>query len=143
MELLSNSAEEKVQASSQDDNVELACEMRKYVRSDNFLMWEGPGSQTITNGINRRQIVFTDGSPNQAANGSVNLVPSRVSTLVISNPEPADAGTYTCRVMGTSQAVTIQLVVNGSVSADPTSESILATTSGKPWPTDNLLYACV
>lgn len=113
MQLLSNTTEDRVHASSKDASVELACEMRQYIRPDNFLTWEGPGGQTITSGTIRHQIIFTDGLPDEAANGSFHVVPSRISTLVISNPEPADTGTYTCRVMGTSQVVDIQLVVNG------------------------------
>ena len=113
MQLLPSTTEDRIHASSIDASVQLACEMRQYIRPDIFLTWDGPGSQTITSGINRHQIIFTDGSPNEAANGNANLVPARVSTLVISNPEPADAGSYTCRVMGTSQVVAIELVVNG------------------------------
>ena len=141
MQLLANAAEDRVNTSSNDASVELACEMRQYIRPDNFLTWERPGGQTITSGTNRYQIIFTNGSPNEAANGKANLIPSRVSTLVISNPEPADAGTYTCRVMGTSQVVAIQLVVNGSVSANPTSGSLFAITTGKLSPKNNWLYA--
>ena len=115
MQLLSNTSEDRVCASSKDASVELACEMRQYIRPDNFLTWEGPGSQVITSGTNRRQIVFSDGLPNAAiAIGIFNFVPSRISTLVISNPEPADTGTYTCRVIGMSQVVAIELEVNGS-----------------------------
>ena len=113
MQLLANAAEDRGNTSSNDASVELACEMRQYIRPDYFLTWEGPGGQT-TSGTNRYQIIFTNGSPNEAANGKTNLIPSRVSTLVISNPEPADVGTYTCRVMGTSQAVAIELAVDGS-----------------------------
>ena len=133
MELLSNTTKGGVLASSNDASVELACEMRQYIRPDNFLIWEGPGGQTITSGMNRHQIVFTDGSLNEAANGNSDLVPSRVSTLIISNPEPADAGTYTCRVMGTAESISIQLVVNGSISANPgpTVRSLSDTTTGK------------
>ena len=114
VELLTNTTGNRVLAFSKDATVELACEMRQYIRPDNFLMWQGPGSQIITNGTSRHQLVFTDGSPNEAANGNANLVPSRISTLVISNPEPADTGTYTCTVVGTSQVVAIQLEVHAS-----------------------------
>ena len=41
------------------------------------------------------------------------LVPSRVSTLTITNPEPSDASTYICSVNGTSEAITLELKVDG------------------------------
>ena len=99
-----------------DSTIELQCEMRAYIRPDSFLMWEGPGGRSITGGTGKHQIMFSDGSPGAAANGGALVVPSRVSTLIITNPEPSDAGTYTCTVMGTTAAVTMELTVNGSSS---------------------------
>ena len=103
-----------VNATMNDTTVVLECEMRAYIRPDSFLVWEGPGGRTITGGTGKHQITFSNGSPNAAANGSSLLVPSRVSTLTISAPEPSDAGTYTCRVTGVENpVVAIDLLVDG------------------------------
>ena len=103
-------------ATMDDSTIELHCEMRAYIRPDGFLMWEGPGGRSITGGTGKHQIMFSDGTPGTAANGSAVVVPSRVSTLTITNPKPSDAGTYTCTVMDTNKAVTMELTVNGSSS---------------------------
>ena len=116
VELLSNTS--TVMATMDDSTIELHCEMRAYIRPDNFLMWEGPNSRSITGGTGKHQIMFSDGTPGAAANGGSVVVPSRVSTLIITNPEPSDAGTYTCTVMDTNEAVTMELTVNGSLSHD-------------------------
>ena len=112
MELLSNTS--TVMATMDDNTIALYCEMKAFIRSDSFLIWEGPGGRRITGGTGKHQITFSDGAPDSAANGGGVLVPSRVSTLTITNPEPSDAGTYTCSVMGTSEAVIIELQVNGT-----------------------------
>ena len=103
-----------INATMSDSMVALECEMRAYIRPDSSLIWERPGGQRIAGGTGKHQITFSDGSPLTAANGSQELVPSRVSTLIISNPEPSDAGTYTCRVLGViNAAVAIDLLVDG------------------------------
>ena len=96
-----------------DDSVEVSCEMRAFIHPDSSLIWEGPGGQRIT-GSSKHHITFTNGLPVEAADGSDLLVPSRVSTLTIFNPEPSDTGTYTCSVnnMGTNQTVTVVVSVN-------------------------------
>ena len=112
-----------------DSMVVLECEMRAFIRPDSSLIWEGPDGQRIAGGTGKHQITFSDGSPMTAANGSGELVPSRVSTLVISNSEPSDAGTYTCRVLGVSNAVvTIDLLVDGLRGME-TTESTTANSS--------------
>lgn len=113
--------------SSDDPAAVLSCEMRAYIRPDSSLIWEGPSGRRITGGTGKYQIVFSDGSPGAAANGSDVLVPSRVSTLTITNPEPSDAGTYTCMVMETNEAVTTELIVNASQST--TTSKVTSTTS--------------
>ena len=104
-----------VNATMDDGTVALECEMRAYIRPDSSLIWEEPDGWRITGGTGKYRITFSDGLPLTAANGSGYLVPSRVSTLVISNPEPSDTGTYTCRVVGISNAVVAidLLVVDG------------------------------
>ena len=103
-------------ATMDDSTIALYCEMRAFIRPDSSLVWEEPGGRTITGETGKHQITFSDGSPDAAAIGGGVLVPSRVSKLTITNPEPSDAGTYTCSVMGTSEAVTLELQVNGSIS---------------------------
>ena len=103
-------------ATVDDSTIALYCEMSAFIRSDSSLIWEGPVGQRINGGTGKHQITFSDGSPDAAANGGGVLVPSRVSTLTITNPEPSDAGTYTCSVMDTSEAVILELQVNGSTS---------------------------
>ena len=100
-------------ATSNDSSVEMSCEMSQFIRPDEFLIWQGPGGETIDSS-NRYEITYMNGTANRAANGSSMPVSSRVSTLTISDPIPSDSGTYTCTVMGTSQAQTINLIVTGS-----------------------------
>ena len=124
-------------ATMDDSTVVLECEMRAYIRPDSSLMWEGPRGRTIAGGTGKYQITFSDGSPGNAANGGGELVPSRVSMLTITNPEPSDAGTYTCSVVDTTEAVTMELAVNGSASqSTSTSKSRLqsqAACSNEPY----------
>ena len=114
VELLSNTS--TAMATMDDSTIELHCEMRAYIRPDSSLIWEGPGDRRITGGTGKHQIMFSDGTPGTAANGSAVVVPSRVSTLTITNPKPSDTGTYTCTVMDTNKTVTMELTVNGSSS---------------------------
>ena len=119
-----------VNATMNDSMVALECEMRAYIRPDSSLIWEGPGGRRIASGTGKHQITFSDGSQGAAVNGTGVLVPSRVSTLVISNPKPSDTGTYTCRVVGVSNAVVaIDLLVvdglRGIETTDTSNNSIL------------------
>ena len=139
MELLSDM--NTVNATVDDSAIELHCEMRAYIRPDSSLIWEGPGSRIITGGTGKHQITFSDGTPGTAANGSALLVPSRVSTLTITNPEPSDAGTYTCRVVDIEVNINLLVdrlrgmetadIISTTVSTAGTSEagSITASTS--------------
>ena len=122
VELLSNSMTVTIVDTMDDNIVALRCEMRAFIQLDSSLIWEGPGGQRITGGIGKHQITFSDRSPGAAANGGVQLVPSRVSKLTISNPELSDAGIYTCTVMGTSQAFAFNLLVNSTVINDSSIE---------------------
>ena len=129
VELLSNSSTVTV-VSTMDDlsTVALYCEMRAFIRPDSSLIWEGPGGRRITDEMEKYEITFSDGSPEAAANGRISLVPSRVSTLTITNLEPSDAGTYTCSVTGTTEAVTMELIVNGTNRVDIVNTSTTNTT---------------
>ena len=118
-----------VAPSVNDSSVDLSCEMSAFIRPDSSVIWEGPGGQRIADdGTGKYHITFSDGSPEQAVNRSTELVPSRVSTLTVFNLEPSDAGDYTCSVIGTDQAITIQLIMDDS-------EAIFAATA----PSDSLI----
>ena len=95
------------------NNTELSCEMSAYIRPDSSLVWEGPGGQRILNKTEKYQILFSNGTPNASVNGDTSLAPSRVSTLIISDLEPSDAGNYTCRILNTDQTSTVHLEVAG------------------------------
>ena len=127
MELQSNDS--ITVATTDDTSTEMSCEMGAFIRPDSSLIWEGPGGQRITGGTNKHQIIFTNGSPDSAVNSSFVLVPSRLSTLTISNPEPSDNGTYTCSVVGTDQAITVELVVlNGAGTTESTNQNTASST---------------
>ena len=135
VELHTNSS--TVTPSVNDSSVELYCEMSAFIRPDNFLVWEGPGGRRITGGTKKYQITFSDGSPEQAVNKTVELVPSRVSTLTIFNLEPSDAGNYTCSVMGADQAISVNLIMDETIIATTHTNSFIrdeATTTFSPSP---------
>ena len=117
----------EIQASVNDSSIEMSCEMSQFIRPDSFLLWEGPSGQRINSNIGKYQIVFKNGTPAAAANGSPNLVPSRLSTLNISNPMSSDSGSYTCRVLGTNQSASIDVNVTGGATDDSTA----ITTQGR------------
>ncbi len=93
--------------------VELRCDMSKYIRPDDQLQWFRDG-EIITSGQARRQITFMNGNANQGQLGGFSTQSSRVSMLTISNPILSDTGTYNCRVIGTTESVDIELIVNSS-----------------------------
>ena len=92
--------------------VELSCEMGAYIRPDSSLIWEGPSGRRITDEVDKYQITFSDGLPDTAVDGSGVLVPSRVSTLTIYEPEKSDQGVYTCSVMGTNKSIELVIMIN-------------------------------
>ena len=135
MELQTNSS--TVTPSINDNSIELSCEMSAFIRPDSFLIWEGPGGRKITGGTKKYQITFSNGSPEQGVNRTVELVPSRVSTLTIFNLEPSDAGNYTCSVKGTDQAVSVTLIMDETIIATTPTNSFIGddvTTSFSPSP---------
>ena len=100
--------------------------MSQFIRPDHFLVWEGPSGQRIDSDTGKYRVTFKNGTPDAAVNGSPNLVPSRLSTLNISNPMPSDSGSYTCTVMGTAQSATIDVNVEGQ----DTDDTMATTTQG-------------
>ena len=123
MELTPTATE--VLATVNDSSVELSCEMSQFIRPDDFLAWEGPNGQRIDRVTDKYQITFKNGRPRSAADGSPVLVPSRVSTLKISNPVPSDSGSYICMVLGTNLRATIEVTVEGL------DTDMMTTTEGK------------
>ena len=132
MELESLNSTVTVTTTTDNERAELSCEMSAFIRADSFLIWEGPNARRITSDgtMDKYQITLSNGTSDRSVNGTRPLAPSRVSTLSISNLEPSDAGDYTCSVVGTNQAVSISLVVDGANSADDVdaSGSIITTT---------------
>ena len=92
--------------------VSLSCEMSLYLRPDEDLQWFR-GGQLITSGSGRHSITYTDGS-GLGQFGGDDLGSSRVSTLVISQPQTSDSGTYTCAIRNTQHSQDIQLTVESS-----------------------------
>lgn len=91
--------------------VQLACEMRDYVRPDEDLLWF-KGDYQLYDGIGSRYyITFEDGLPDTAQNGSNSTVASRRSILYIQYPIVEDSGEYVCIVRGTNQSAAISLTV--------------------------------
>ena len=89
--------------------VALSCEMSLYLRPDEDLQWFR-GEQQITSDAAKHTITYTDGS-GQGQFGEDAIGPSRVSTLVISQPQMSDSATYTCAIRNTDQSHEIELTV--------------------------------
>ena len=89
--------------------VSMSCEMSLYLRPDEDLQWFR-GGQLITGNSERLSIQFSDGTA-QGQFGGNTVGQSRVSTLVISQPQTSDSGTYTCAIRNTEHSQDIQLTV--------------------------------
>ncbi len=87
--------------------------MSDYIRPDDQLQWFRDG-EMITSGQARRQITVMNGNADQGQFGGLSTQSSRVSVLTISNPVLNDTGTYNCHVMGTTESVSIELLVQRS-----------------------------
>ena len=92
--------------------VSLSCEMSLYLRPDEDLQWFRDG-QSITSGSGRHSITYTDGSGEGQFGGNA-IGSSRISTLVISQPQTTDSGTYTCAIRNTQHSQDIELAVESS-----------------------------
>ena len=87
----------------------MSCEMSLYLRPDEDLQWFR-GGELIAGNSERLSIQFSDGTA-QGQFGGHTLGQSRVSTLVISQPQTSDSGTYTCAIRNTEHSQDIQLTV--------------------------------
>ena len=92
--------------------VSLSCEMSLYLRPDEDLQWFRDG-QSITSGSGRHSITYTDGSGEGQFGGDA-IGSSRISTLVISQPQTTDSGTYTCAIRNNQHSQDIELAVENS-----------------------------
>ena len=93
-------------------SVSLSCEMSLYLRPDEDLQWFR-GGQLISDTNERYTITYTDGTE-EGQFGSDTIGNSRVSTLVISQPQPSDSANYTCAIRNTEQSQDIQLTVEST-----------------------------
>ena len=92
--------------------VSLSCEMSLYMRPDEDLQWFRDDQLISTSG--RHSISYTDGTPMVGQIGGDTVTSSRLSTLVISQPETSDSGTYTCAIRNTQHSQDIELTVESS-----------------------------
>ena len=96
-------------------NISLSCEMSLYIHPDEQLQWF-KGGQLIITDTERHSIAYTDGTK-LGQFGGTRSGPSRVSTLVISEPQLSDTSTYTCAITNTEHSQDIQLFVERSQGA--------------------------
>ena len=122
-----NAVETEVTTQDNATNISLSCEMSLYLRPDEDLQWFR-GGELITGNTEKYTIIYNNGTPLMGQFEGV-LGSSRISTLVISEPQMSDSGTYTCAIRNTEHSQDIQLtiesagMINDSVDAeDPTNE---------------------
>ena len=89
--------------------VSMSCEMSLYLHPDENLQWYR-GDELIAADTERYTITYTNGSASGQF-GENTVGPSRVSTLVISQPQMSDSDIYTCAIMNTEHSQDIQLIV--------------------------------
>ena len=89
--------------------VSMSCEMSLYLHPDENLQWYR-GGEVIAADTERHTITYTDGNVSGQF-GDDFVRPSRVSTLVISQPQMSDSDTYTCAIINTQHSQDIQLIV--------------------------------
>ena len=92
--------------------VSLSCEMSLYLRPEEDLQWFR-GGQLIAGDSGRLSLTYSAGTA-QGQFGGDKVGLSRVSTLVISQPQTSDSGTYTCTIRNTSHSQDIQLTVESA-----------------------------
>ena len=89
--------------------VSMSCEMSLYLHPDENLQWYR-GGEVIAADTERHTITYTNGTA-LGQFGDDFVGPSRVSTLVISQPQMSDSDTYTCAIINTQHSQDIQLIV--------------------------------
>ena len=98
---------ESIAVSTEIPQVSLHCEMSLYLRPDQDLQWFLHGDIIDSD---RHSVSYGIGSGLGQFGGQVTQS-SRVSTLVISEPQTSDSGNYTCAIRGTGVSQDIQLSV--------------------------------
>ena len=94
-------------------NISLSCEMSLYIQPDENLQWFHDGGLINTTDMEQYTISYFSGN-REGQNGGNVAQPSRVSTLVISEPQMFDSGTYTCAIRNTELSQDIELSVVSS-----------------------------
>ena len=92
--------------------VSLSCEMSLYLRPEEDLQWFR-GGQLIAGDSGRLSLTYSAGTA-QGQFGGDTVGLSQVSTLVISQPQTSDSGTYRCTIRNTSHSQDIQLTVESA-----------------------------
>ena len=95
---------QNVTVSTEVFNISLSCEMSLYLRPDEDLQWFHDG-RLINNTADMERYTTFYFSLNRE--GQL----SRVSTLVISEPQLSDSGTYTCAIRNTALSQDTELTV--------------------------------
>ena len=101
----------------------LTCEMNGYIHPDSDFQWRR-GDQIIAN-TSKHIITHNKGFSDRARNGGSELVSSRTSSLQVTDIDESDAGQYTCFVLGTEEAATVQL----GIFNDPSGNYVLNSTN--------------
>ena len=92
--------------------VAISCEMSLYLRPDEDMQWFREG-QLINTNTERHTITSTNGSK-LGQFRETEVGPSRISTLVISEPQLSDSANYTCAIRNTEHSQDIQLTVESA-----------------------------
>ena len=103
-----NAVETEVTTQDNATNISLSCEMSLYLRPDDDLQWFR--GELITGNTEKYTIIYSDGSSLMGQFEGV-IGSSRISTLVISEPQMSDSGNYTCTIRDTEHSQDIQLTV--------------------------------
>lgn len=111
---------------TRETRADLSCEMFDYIPPDEHLQWTTNGA--VLENSEKYTITYQDGNQATAQIGGNTRLPSRISTLTIHTPTINDSGEYVCAVMGTSQFVTVNLMVENTRT---TSVQTIPTTSSK------------
>lgn len=91
-------------------NISLSCEMSLYIHPDENLQWFHDGGLINITDMEQYSISISSGN-GEGQNGGNVAEPSHVSTLVISEPQMADSGIYTCAIRNTELSQDTELSV--------------------------------
>ena len=91
--------------------IRLGCDLAGYIREDSTILWFDPSNETIgMAGGSKYEVEYTKGV-HVAQIGELETMSSKVSSIVISDPELSDSGVYTCRLEGTGISDEVNLTV--------------------------------